>query len=145
MAVLFYQIGIFIAIQVASMFGKNSRNTAIVLISIFTILQVFVSWLLILQFITILVSYWISNEWFFGEEKNKKPVKKLKKISYSFRDENGGRGIMEIDLDDPNLDPKIKSKALLQKEIRETSIENYRNDTEYKKALDDVMKKMTGK
>lgn len=57
MAVLLYQIGIFIAIFIASFFGKNSRNTAVVLISIFTLLQVFTSWLLILQFITIFVAY----------------------------------------------------------------------------------------
>lgn len=74
MTVLFYQIGIFIAIQIAANFGKNSRNTAIVLISIFTILQVFMSWLLILQFITIYISYIISNNFYFNNinDKNRK-------------------------------------------------------------------------
>lgn len=69
MAILFYQLGIFIVIQVAASFGKNSRNTAVVLVSIFTILQVFTSGLMILQFITIFVSYSISNSWFFSSEK----------------------------------------------------------------------------
>ncbi len=49
--------------------GKNSRNTAIALISIFTLLQVFMSWLLFLQFFTIIISYIISNNWFSITEK----------------------------------------------------------------------------
>ena len=61
MDILLYQIGIFIAIQIASLFGKSSRNVAIVLISIFTLLQVFTSGLMILQFATIFISYIISN------------------------------------------------------------------------------------
>lgn len=69
MAVLLYQIGIFIAIQIAATFGRNSRNTAVVLISIFTILQVFMSWLLLLQFITIYISYNISNNYFSNKNK----------------------------------------------------------------------------
>ena len=83
MAILLYQIGIFIAIQIAAMFGKNSRNTAIVLISIFTILQVFMSWLLLLQFITIYVSYNISNNLFFSDSPNKPVVKPQKEIRKS--------------------------------------------------------------
>lgn len=61
MAVLIYQIGIFLAIIIASTFGKKSRNTAVILISIFTLLQVFMSWLLLLQFFTIFIAYQISN------------------------------------------------------------------------------------
>lgn len=61
MGILFYQIGIFIAIQVAAFFGKSSRNIAIILISIFTLLQVYTSGLMILQFITIFVSYIVSK------------------------------------------------------------------------------------
>src|SRR5690606_34714557 len=67
MAVLLYQIGIFAAIQIASQFGKSSRNTAIILITIFTLLQVFMSWLLLLQLITIFISYNFSKRWFFNE------------------------------------------------------------------------------
>ncbi len=142
--VILYQIGIFVAIQIAALFGKNSRNTAIVLISIFTLLQVFMSWLLILQFFTIFVAYWFSNKLFFKNSNNEKS-KNSNKILYSYRDESGGRGIREVDLNDPNLDPKIKSKALLQEEIRKLSMENYENDSEYRKSIDEIMKKMTGK
>jgi hypothetical protein len=61
MAVLLYQIGIFLAIIIASKFGRNNRNTAVILISLFTILQIFISWLLLLQFLTIFVAYQYSN------------------------------------------------------------------------------------
>ena len=61
MAVLLYQLGIFIAIQIAAAFGRKSRNTAVVLITIFTFLQVFISPLLLLQLITIYISYGVSQ------------------------------------------------------------------------------------
>ena len=61
MAVLLYQLGIFIAIQIAAVFGRRSRNTAVVLITIFTFLQVFISPLLLLQLITIYISYGVSQ------------------------------------------------------------------------------------
>ncbi|MBJ98539.1 MAG: hypothetical protein CMC87_11340 [Flavobacteriaceae bacterium] len=61
MAVFLYQLGIFLAIIIAAKFGRKTRNTAVILISIFTILQVFMSWLLLLQFFTIFLSYQISN------------------------------------------------------------------------------------
>jgi hypothetical protein len=61
MGILFYQIGIFVAIQIAAFFGKSSRNVAIILISLFTLLQVYTSGLMILQFITIFVSYIVSK------------------------------------------------------------------------------------
>lgn len=61
MEVLLYQIGIILVILIAGKLGKNARITVIVLISIFTILQVYMSWLLILQFITIIFSYIISK------------------------------------------------------------------------------------
>lgn len=64
MLVILYQVGIFIAIQIAASFGKNSRNTAVVLISIFTFLQVYMSWLLVLQFFTIYLAYRFSSNRF---------------------------------------------------------------------------------
>lgn len=82
MAVILYQIGIFLAIYIASRYGKKSRNTAIILITIFTILQVYMSWLLILQFITIIFSYYFS-------ESNKNVIfKKNKDESYGILENN---------------------------------------------------------
>ncbi len=69
MGILLYQIGIFIIIQISSLFSKTSRNTAIILISIFTILQVYTSGLMIIQFLTILISYWFSNSFIFDDKK----------------------------------------------------------------------------
>ncbi|WP_264558997.1 hypothetical protein [Flavobacterium sp. N2270] len=139
MAVILYQIGIFIAIQIAAMFGKNSRNTAIVLISIFTILQVFMSWLLLLQFITIYISYNVSNNLFFN-----KPEKKniSNKVLYSFRTENGGRGTREIDINDNSIDSEIREKARLQNQIREQSLKEYNENPNHRKAVDNVINDM---
>jgi hypothetical protein len=62
MGILLYQIGIFIAIQLSTFYGgKSTRNVAIILITIFTLLQVFTSQLMILQFITIFISYLVSK------------------------------------------------------------------------------------
>ncbi|MPT30244.1 MAG: hypothetical protein E2600_00965 [Chryseobacterium sp.] len=61
MGIILYQIGIFIAIQISSFYGRKARNVAITLIAIFTLLQVFTIWLMILQFITILLAYWTSK------------------------------------------------------------------------------------
>lgn len=74
MEVLFYQAGIFLAILIAGKLGKSARITAVVLICIFTILQVYMSWLLILQFIIIIVSYFISKR--LSEPKKTYPIKK---------------------------------------------------------------------
>lgn len=70
MGILIYQIGIFIAIQIAAFFGKSSRNVAIILISIFTVLQVYTSQLMILQFLTIIVSYFVAKNFFDNKKEN---------------------------------------------------------------------------
>ncbi|WP_341220151.1 pentapeptide repeat-containing protein [Polaribacter atrinae] len=64
MGILIYQIGIFIAIQLSAYFGKNSRNIATIIISVFTILQVFTNQLMILQFCTIAISFFLSKTLF---------------------------------------------------------------------------------
>lgn len=78
MAVLLYQIGIFLAIIIASTFGKKSRNTAVILISIFTLLQVFMSWLLLLQFFTIFIAYQISNSFLSKQTENSQSQKPIR-------------------------------------------------------------------
>jgi hypothetical protein len=85
MEVLLYQVGIFLAILIAGKLGKNARITAIVLICIFTVLQVYMSWLLILQFITIIISYLISKSLSKAEKtsssKKKEPNLETKKVN----------------------------------------------------------------
>ena len=120
MAVLLYQIGIFIAIQIAAMFGKNSRNTAVVLISIFTILQVFISWLLILQIITIIISYNISNNLFF-------------KQSLDLRKDRIGKSLTRSII---NHDEQFyKEKELEKKEQEEIFFQRVKDDPELIKRL----------
>ncbi len=136
MEVFLYQFGILIAIQIAAMFGKNSRNTAVVLISLFTILQVFMSWLLLLQFITIYISYNISNNLYF---KNNQAPKSQKTVLKSY--ENGARVYREYDEND-DLSPEIRKKIKSQKEINKISKDMYKNNAEYKKSVDDVMNEM---
>lgn len=137
MAVLLYQIGIFIAIQIASFFGKNARNTAIILITIFTLLQVFMSWLLLLQLITIYIAYSFSKRWF-EENKTKQNPKKPNTVIYSYR-ENGGHSITEVDLNDENLNKEIRRKAILQEEIRKEAKYSYDNDPQMRIAVEGVL------
>ncbi|MGV8947702.1 MAG: hypothetical protein ACOH1N_14840 [Lutibacter sp.] len=139
MAVLLYQIGIFVAIQIAAMFGKKTRNTALVLISIFTILQVFMSWLLLLQFITIFISYMVSNKIFFDEEESQQEGEPRKVVIKSY--ENGARVYREYDEND-DLSPEIRKRVENKKEIDRITKASYENDPEYKKAVDDVMSNM---
>lgn len=88
MAVLLYQIGIFFAIIIASKYGQKSRNTAVLLISIFTVLQVFMSWLLLLQFATIYVAYQVSNSILSKSENNNEPQSFDKFSSYGLSVDN---------------------------------------------------------
>lgn len=92
MGIIIYQVGIFIAIQIAAMFGRNSRNTAIILISLFTILQVYTFGLMFFQFITIGISYYFAKKWF---SKNDNSINnKIDDDLICVRDENGGRARM---------------------------------------------------
>jgi hypothetical protein len=61
MEVLIFQIGILLIIIICGFFGKSARNTATVLFLIFTVIMVFTSRLMIIQFITIGLAYLISN------------------------------------------------------------------------------------
>ena len=117
MAVLLYQVGIFIAIQLAAMFGKNSRNTAIALISIFTLLQVFMSWLLFLQFFTIIISYIISNNWFSITEK-----KLSQKPKSSYKD---SRNLKNERVNNSYINSEIKKKGAL--DVEYLNNENQKN------------------
>jgi len=137
MAVLLYQIGIFMAIQIASLFGKSARNTAIILITIFTLLQVFMSWLLLLQLITIFISYKVSKRWFENSE-NESSNKKPNNVLYSYR-ENGGHSVTEVDLNNETVDAEIRRKAKLQEEARKVAKYSYENDPEMKSAVDEVL------
>ena len=143
MAVLLYQIGIFIAVQIAAVFGKSARNTALILITIFTLLQVFTSWLLILQLITIFISYQFSKRILSNNSSKSQPNKKTpKNVLYNYLDENGGRVVTEVDLNDETIDRTTRERAILQNSFREESIRKYDSDTEYKSLIDNVINNM---
>lgn len=143
MAVLLYQIGIFLAIQIAAIFGKNSRNTAVILISIFTVLQVFMSWLLLLQFITIIVSYIISNNLFFTKSNTGIELEKKDDELVSYRTKNGGRALMtKSDFEELKRKEKEQEQIYYQKNKEEFDEFEKKTDKEkleiYRKILNEM-------
>nr|MBP6576842.1 hypothetical protein [Chryseobacterium sp.] len=121
----------------AAMFGKNSRNTAIALISIFTLLQVFMSWLLFLQFFTIIISYIISNNWFSITEK-----KLSQKPKSSYKD---SRNLKNERVNNSYINSEIKKKGALDVEYlnnenQEAINEIRRKAKNYVDKIDDVAK-----
>ena len=62
MNVFLFQLGVFLTIVIASFFGRKTRNAVVILISIFTLVQVFMSWLLLLQFVTIFIAYMATDK-----------------------------------------------------------------------------------
>ena len=111
MGIIIYQIGIFITIQISAMFGKKSRNTAVILIFLFTVLQVYTFGLMFFQFLTIWISFYFAKKWF----SNKKKYRKEDNPFYNdelicVRDENGGRARMyKSDYEKMNIE---KEKSL---------------------------------
>src|SRR5690606_28789786 len=63
-------------------------------------------------------------------------------VLYSYRDENGGRVVTEVDLNDETLDKTTRERAILQNQIREDSNKRYDSDPEYKNAVDNVINNM---
>ena len=61
MEVLLFQICLFIIILFSGIFGRKARNWTILIAILFTVIMVFMTWLLILQFITIFIAYLISE------------------------------------------------------------------------------------
>lgn len=61
MSVILFQILIFLAILIASKFGRKTRNYFLVILSIFTLIAVFTTALMVIQFFTILFGYFTTN------------------------------------------------------------------------------------
>lgn len=70
MEVLFYQLAILFIIACSTIFGRRARNYVIITILVFTVFQVFMFWLGILQFFTVFFAYFISE----GMFKKPKPL-----------------------------------------------------------------------
>lgn len=61
MLVFGFQIFFFILILISGLFGKKVRNFVVIGSLIFTVIMVFMTWLIILQFITIIFAYFITE------------------------------------------------------------------------------------
>lgn len=61
MQVLGFQLLVFLSILLSAYFGRKIRNGLATIITIFTIFAVFMAWLMILQLVTILVSFIVSE------------------------------------------------------------------------------------
>lgn len=61
MEVLIFQIAIFFIILISGYYGNYSRNIVTILLVIFTIVMVFTTKLMVIQFLTIGVAYFIST------------------------------------------------------------------------------------
>ncbi|MFI8379599.1 hypothetical protein [Leeuwenhoekiella sp. NPDC079379] len=70
MEVLVFQVGIFLAIIVLGAFGKKIRNGALIFFSVFTVVMVFTSGLMILQFLTIFLAYLVTDGLYSKKEEN---------------------------------------------------------------------------
>lgn len=57
MEIFIFQIAVFAIIFLSAFFGREALNKTVLIVSVFTLLAVFMTWLIILQFITIVISY----------------------------------------------------------------------------------------
>lgn len=78
MLVLGFQIFFFILILISGLFGKKVRNFVVIGSLVFTVIMVFMTWLIILQFITIIFAYFITESYVENSEK------KLENLDKSF-------------------------------------------------------------
>ncbi len=63
MEVLGFQVFFFLLILISGLFGRKTRNFVVIASLIFTVIMVFMTWLIILQFVTITVSYFITENY----------------------------------------------------------------------------------
>lgn len=75
MEILAFQLLVFALLLISSLFGRKVRNGLALIIAVFTIFAVFMSWLIILQFITIVISLVISESIIIDREHRKEQRK----------------------------------------------------------------------
>ncbi len=59
--VLFYQVVIIAMILIAALFGRTALNRTALSLVLFTFMNVWMQWLMILQFVTIFVAFYIGR------------------------------------------------------------------------------------
>ncbi|CAM4426419.1 hypothetical protein [Flavobacterium terrigena] len=124
MLILFYQIGIFLAIQIAAFFGKNSRNVAVTLIVIFSILQIFTYWLLIFQFVTIFIAFIKSEQWFFNEKLSPTEEKRRQVYrDFGVEYKKGDSTTMKVECEPERIERLEKSRKFVEDAERRSELD----------------------
>lgn len=60
--VLIYQVGIFAIIYISSFFGRKARNRVVLILSIATLINVYMLWLLVIQYLNIFIAYTVTEK-----------------------------------------------------------------------------------
>ncbi|PZU81513.1 MAG: hypothetical protein DI529_15470 [Chryseobacterium sp.] len=68
MEVFGFQLFFFITILISAIFGRKTRNSVVLFSIIFTVIMVFMTWLIILQFFTIAIAYYITENYVDGSQ-----------------------------------------------------------------------------
>ena len=147
MAVFLYQIGIIGIISFGAYFGRTARNFIIVAAAMFTLVQVFTSWLMILQLASVFIGYLISESILSGEDTEVlneifEPQKQRQTTKHVIKTyEDGKRVYREYDEND-NLSPEIREKIKSDKEIKRLVQQMHDNDPEFRQAQQNVLDSM---
>lgn len=117
MEVLAFQIVIFIIIIVAGLASSSARNITVGLIALFTIIMVFSSPLMIIQFATIIIAFIISKS-FENEKVENKPISKtnvhsLYRNEHAYPDPSYSNGFLEHY---ERLEKKIELKKKIERD-----------------------------
>ncbi|WJJ96348.1 hypothetical protein [Algibacter luteus] len=92
MEVFIYQIVIAALIIISGYSGKKAKVITTIIIALFTITHIFMPWLMILQFITIAISFSVAS--YIANKKDEQ--KKLKMLNSSVNSINEPMGLMGI-------------------------------------------------
>jgi predicted membrane protein len=130
MEILLYQIGIFSAIIISSFFGKSSRNVAIILIAIFTMLQVYSSSLMVIQFLTIFIGYKVSKAFSTNKDENKGFEKDLSSRTDKKKTVNNSK------LSEQDFWESQRISNSFERSAPPYRYDRYEHDPEYRKQMD---------
>lgn len=76
MEVLGFQVLFFFLILISGLFGRKARNLVVIGSLIFTVIMVFMTWLIILQFFTIIIAYIITEKYVGSSEEKPEVIHK---------------------------------------------------------------------
>ncbi|MBL7471363.1 hypothetical protein [Robertkochia sediminum] len=130
MEVIIFQLGVFAAIFIGALFGRGGRNLAIIALSIFTIVMVFTTWLMILQFITIYMAYEFTEGILDRMETTASDNQ-----NHTFKENN------QKSHQQPNPYPGYENSSFVKgRAVTRKSVERILEEANRSKAVDDVVK-----